>query len=287
VKRRILFLLPLGLVVSSVAAADAIDRVSFATGGAATSGYPAKTSLALQVPESYTRTTATRTSGSWSGPKYFSFPVASTSGTSRIDWHVSFAKAPAAQQAIDATLVHHWTPVDRHDTPVEHDAAGTPGTDLAGLVVATKNPATDSAQYETAVAVRVCRGVFAVADFEALDAASDAPPPPNVRYYVSGDSPTLPSVWNRDATVAAAERVLVDGYLPLSRIRAKARRRIVSGSVWDCAGGGMPHVRVKVGRRVVKTDVDGAFRVRVSKPGRYVAAVALAGVRKSARVVVR
>lgn len=271
------------LAASAAGAAGGPDPVSVhAVGGTAAKMFSPGLRVDVALVDDYTKTGFDGKSGNWLGPPYYS-GLMSPAGNATIAWHVAVMNAsPSA--AIAATLTHGWPTVEQGAVDIDQIPGGDLGLVRPGMTILTMNPAPDSAQYEGALGFPLCRGVSAVVDFEAL-APATGHAPNHAQNIVSTTHSSVPAgQWNHDTVLSAFKQVSLVGLLPPGRIKAKVRRRVISGHVTDCAGQGMIGLNMKVGKRTVKTDASADFAARVTKPGRYRIVASVAGQTKTATV---
>ena len=215
-------------------------------------------------------------SRNWAGPAY---RAASGLGgrPSTIDWQVTFVRAGSAAAAARGALAQSWPVAERPSVRVPHRV----GTRVVGTVPAatllTKGPGDNNAQFESALAFPLCRGLFATAKFSLLSPGSVYGTDPSDAFLVDGE----PSrEWNHDRAIEALAQVTLDGHLPAGRVTARAAGRTVSGVVRDCRGDPMAGIDVRLvsGRASVaraKAAADGSYRLTAPAAGTYRVEVAL------------
>jgi hypothetical protein len=227
-------------------------------------------------------------SGEWTGPDYAAELKPDLGGKASIAWRVVFDRRPrTAIDAIRAHLVQGWPAEPFKPTAVPHIVKTARGIRRVGTIPAeigiTHEPGSNAAQVEAAVAFPLCRGTYAVADFDLLEPEADTTNGVYGRYLIKG---AVPSAWNRAAAVVAVQGVSVDGLLPAASIKlhpavkvagAPPVPRTVRGAVLDCRGHVMPGVRVRIGRYSGVTDAGGDFSIVVRTQGHFRAVAIAAG----------
>lgn len=279
------------LIVPAATAAPT-DRVQVGRPGQnATAGFPLGLYTSVELLPDYRAVDRfDGTSRDWVGPRYSS---GSLGGDSTIDWHVGFVRAASAVAAAEGTLgVFPWPIVERPQVRVPHRVGSRTVGSIPAAALLTKGPGDNNAQYQSALAFPLCRGLFATAKFSLLSPSSDHTGDPSKPFLVNG----VPArQWNHDRAVEALAQVTLDGYLPAGRVTARAAGRAVRGTVRDCRGHAMPGIQVRLvsGRATVartRAAANGSYRLTAPRPGRYRVQVALtvtgkggSGTRRDAR----
>jgi hypothetical protein len=248
-----------GLATAAVAAAGVVGGAQVGVPGRnETRGYSPALSVVLASPAAYRKGCCTDVdSGQWLGPRYQASDNPSLNGPSSIDWSVHFDTADSsALAAVKANLVHSYPVAKTLAVAVPHLIGKVRVDTIAGTAATTTAPGTASAQVEGGIAFRLCRGLFAVADFDLLK--------PYAEQTGTGGTFTVEQTgakeWNASQLLAALHGVSLAGYLPVTHVAARSSGTDISGVVTDCAASPMPGVRVRVGTHTVVTDAHGAYR---------------------------
>ncbi|NUT54430.1 MAG: carboxypeptidase regulatory-like domain-containing protein [Thermoleophilia bacterium] len=259
------------LLLSSAAAATK-DRVQVGRPGQnATAGFPLGLYTSVTVLPKYRALGRfDGESRNWAGPQY-----RSTSGLggrpSTIDWQVTFVRAGSAGAAARGSLTLAWQVAERPQVRVPHRV----GTRVVGSIPAatllTRGPGDNSAQFESALAFPLCRGLFATAKFSLLNPGSIHTGDPSDTFAVDG---TPAQTWNHDRALEALAQVALEGHLPLGRVTARAAGRAVTGTVRDCRGDALAGIAVRLlsGRATVaraKATATGSYRLNAPGAGTY------------------
>ena len=210
-------------------------------------------------------------SRNWAGPTY---RAASGLGDrpATLDWQVTFVRAGSAAAAARGALGGAPFPVaERPQLRVPHRV----GTRVVGTIPAaallTKAPGDNNAQYVSALAFPLCRGLYATAKFSLMTPQAEYGTDPSDTFLVEG---TPAKTWNHDRALAALAQVALEGHLPLGRVTARATGRAVTGTVRDCRGDALAGIDVRLlsGRTAVaraKAAADGSYRLTAPGPGTY------------------
>ena len=212
---------------------------------------------------------------------------ASISAASTLDWGAVFTRGnPTAEAAARANLVHDWPVSATAAVTVPHVVGGRRVGTISAFELLTKEPVTNSARFEGARAIPLCRGAYAVARVSALTPSTDGDSFGNV-YTVEG---RLAGDWNREQVLATLAALTLEGNLPPRRVTARASGRRVVGTARDCRGDALAGARVRLIPRGPSstTTANGSFTLRARKRGVYRVAVTVGGsTATSARVRVR
>jgi hypothetical protein len=260
-----------GLVGSSPAAAEVIERLRVADAGAPlTKAFPRNVFLALASPPTYQRAST----GVWVGPRY---DAGGSGGQTSIQWRLTFAPAKDAAGAAAQIPTHGW-PIDlKGGVSIAHVIGRRTVGTILGAYVLTRAPGDTSAAFDGGLAFPVGPGLYALVEFEALEPANDNAA--NGSVYTVNGVPT--SFWNRGQVLWALNGAVIQGSLPPTRVSATvaAHGRAVRGAVADAFRHPVVGARVTLQRlvgsswRVVastKTDRRGAYAVGgISHRGRY------------------
>jgi hypothetical protein len=240
-----------------------------------TKGYAASLAVVFASPAAYDVGCCVDVdSGSWKGPHYQA-TKASTGGDSSLDWRAVFTHTSSSQAAAQANLTQHWPQLSTGSFAVPHTVHGTNVGTIPGFTLTTRSPGFN-AQFETALAFPLCRGLFVVADFQTLAPQQD-PDGLGGTYVVSGQSA---SAWNSAQITTAVQGVSVDGNLPPGNVVAHASGRRIAGVARDCIGQPLAGLTVRAvpGGASARTSATGSFSVTVRKAGAYRISAALGGV---------
>jgi hypothetical protein len=223
--------------------------------------------------------------GNWDGPGYHATLKPTLDGVTHLGWGVTFEVASeisleglAKRYALD---IGSWRVLQQGPKTIPHVINGRTVGSITGLMLLTQAPGDTAAAFSSAIAFPLCRGVLGVAHFSTLTPSSSGANP--FGSYVVDDGTDV-QAWNRDHVTAALDGVVLNGYLPATRLTAAARRGSVQGVLRDCVGHPMPGVAVKVGKARAVTTASGSYRARV-RAGSYVVSASAGG--GSVRRVVR
>jgi hypothetical protein len=275
------------LLLASSALAGEIERVT--VGGQAgrneTHGYSPQLFVDVPVVAAYVHVSNDGDGGDWLGPKFHATLKPDLGGDLRIGWGVTFSHVGTKAAARAGALrIGSWSIVDESTLAVPHVVGGVQVGVIPGVKLVTRAPGSNAAAYNSAVSISICRGHEATVHLSALQPTNDDPNP--FGKYVTPDG-TVVSQWNHDHVTSALDGVVLDGYLPLGRLRAKASGRVIRGTVTDCAGNPAPAVTVKTRGATARTSSSGAFTLHVRRAGSYSLAAAAGGGTVSAKVSVR
>jgi hypothetical protein len=209
-------------------------------------------------------------SRNWAGPVY---RAASGLGDrpSTIDWQVTFVRAGSAAAAARSSLAQAWPVAERPQVRVPHRIGSRAVGSVPAAALLTKAPGDNNAQYESALAFPLCRGLFATAKFSLLNPGSEYGSDPSDAFLVDG-APA--KTWNHDRALDALAQVALVGHLPLGRVTARAAGRAVSGVARDCRGDALAGIEVRLlgGRAVLartKAGANGSYRLVAPRAGTY------------------
>jgi len=258
-----------------------------AAGRNATRSFSKTLSVDVSVVSGYTRKNFDGDEGNWDGPGYHASQKATLSGATHLGWGVTFDVASqisleglAKRYALD---FGSWRVLEESSKAIPHVVGGAKVGTISGLMLLTQAPGDTASAFSSAVAFPLCKGVIGVAHFSTLTPNSTSAAPFG-SYLV--DDGTDVQTWNRDHISASLDNVVLNGYLPVGRLTARAGRRVVQGNVVDCVGHPMPGVAVRVGRVRVTTNATGAYVAHVA-PGAAIVSVTAGGGSVHARVRVR
>jgi hypothetical protein len=272
------------LLAAQLAGAQVVERVLIADPARAAHGLPPGLVVELTSPADYNRAAAAATAGRWTGPQYVARDR-STSGTSAIDWTVTFDERQGDADAVaGANVQRGWGRDQRGGLSVPHVL----GNRLLGTIPGyyyLMTPGEPDARFEAVLAFPLGANLHAVVRLQLLEPQSDSFV---VKEIVSG------STWNRGQALLALSGVRLQGNLPPKIVSAKAaeRGRKVRGKVVDrfldpvagapvalerSTGGGW--ARVARGR----TSLAGFYTLRPGRPGTYRVTVNMAGFKAESR----
>jgi hypothetical protein len=274
------------LLAAQLAGAQVVERVRIADPARVAHGLPPGLIVELTSPTDYNRGAVAASDGTWVGPPYVARDR-STSGTSAIDWTVSFDDRQGDADAIaNANLRRGWGRDQRGGLSVPHVV----GNRLLGTIPGyyyLMTPGEPDARFEAVLAFPLDTNLHAVVHLHLLEPASDSFV---VKEIVSG------STWNRGQALLALAGVRLQGNLPPKIVSAKVveRGRRVRGKVVDrfldpvagapvalerSTGGGW--ARVARGR----TSPTGFYTLRPGRPGTYRVTVNMGGFKAESRPV--
>jgi hypothetical protein len=219
-------LLACTLSVPLAAAAAKPDRVLVGKPGQnATPGMPTTLFVSVSMLPDYRATNHfDGDSRMWQGPDW---QVSDRTGKTTLDWQVTFDSGVGSAGAMaNKALVQNWKVVERPAVQVPHVVRGRKVGTIPAVALVTEGPGNNNAQYEAVLALGLCRGVFAAAQFALLAPVADYAASPAEPYTIKG----MPSGdWNRAHALDALGAVSLDGYLPLGRVTARAAGRSITG----------------------------------------------------------
>jgi hypothetical protein len=272
------------LLAAQIAGAQVVERVRIADPARAAHGLPPGLVVELTSPTDYNRGAAAATDGRWVGPPYIARDR-STSGTSAIDWTVTFDERQGDADAVARANVQRPWGRDQHGgLSVPHVV----GNRLLGTIPGyfyLMTPGEPDAKFEGVLAFPLDANLHAVVRIQLLDPPSDAFV---VKEVITG------STWNRGQALLALSGVRLQGTLPPKIVSAKAadRGRKVRGKVVDrfldpvvgapvalerSTGGGW--TRVARGR----TSQTGFYTLRPGRRGTYRVTVNMGGFKAESR----
>lgn len=256
----------------AAAVAATKDRVQVGRPGQnATAGYPLGLYTSVTVLPKYRALGRfDGESRNWAGPVY---RAASGLGNrpATIDWQVTFVRAASASAAARGSLGQSWPVAERPQVRIPHRVGTRAVGSIPAAALLTKAPGDNNAQYESALAFPLCRGLFATAKFSLTSPGSEYGSDPSDTFLVDG---TPAKTWNHDRALDALAQVALEGHLPLGRITARAAGRAVTGTVRDCRGDALAGIDVRLlsGRRAVartKAAANGSFRLTAPGSGTF------------------
>jgi Carboxypeptidase regulatory-like domain len=272
------------LLAAQLAGAQVVERVRITDPARAAHNLPPGLIVELTSPTDYNRGAAAASDGRWVGPPYIARDR-STSGTSAIEWTVSFDERQGDADAIaNANLRMGWGRDQRGGLSVPHVV----GNRLLGTIPGyyhLMTPGEPDARFEAVLAFPLDTNLHAVVRMQLLDPPSDA--------FVVKESITG-STWNRGQALLALSGVRLQGNLPPKIVSAKTaeRGRKVRGKVVDrfldpvvgapvalerSTGGGW--TRVARGR----TGPSGLYTLVPGRPGTYRVTVNMGGFKAESR----
>jgi hypothetical protein len=213
------------LLAAQLAGAQVVERVRIADPARLAHGLPPGLVVELTSPTDYNRSSARATDGRWVGPPYVARDR-STSGTSAIDWTVSFDERQGDADAVaSANVQRGWGRDQRGGLSVPHVV----GNRLLGTIPGyyyLMTPGEPDAKFEGVLAFPLDTNLHAVVRLTLLEPPSDSFV---VREIVTG------STWNRGQALLALAGVRLQGNLPPKIVSAKTaeRGRKVRGKVVD------------------------------------------------------
>jgi hypothetical protein len=269
------------------AAGNTVDHVRVnGAGRNSTNTFSTTLFVDVGLVSGYTRQSFDGDSGDWNGPGYHASLKPTSTGATHMGWGVAFDLAShtslenfAKQFALD---FGSWRILQEGPRSIPHMVGGKKVGTINGLMLLTQAPGDTASAFDSAVAFPLCKGVIVAAHFSTLTPPTNSAGP-NGAYLVDDGSDV--QAWNRNHITDALDGVVLNGYLPVSRLSAVARGRTVRGVVSDCVGHPMPAVAVKVGPTRAVTTATGAYSAHVARPGSYLVTVSAGG--GSARRTVR
>jgi hypothetical protein len=234
--------LAVGLALVPIAAAAETDRVQVG-GSSNTPGFSRQTYVGATTPDAYTKIDFDGDAGNWRGPLCFAPSYPSLSGDVHIAWGVGFSKEDrSAEEAADrGRTFRDMETAQRGTIEVPHVIRATKvGEILAHFIIGQSSDEDSTGWAEIGVGIPMTRGVFTRARFWSTG--------PSAATCTVASMPSR--LWHRDAVLAAARGLAIDGNLPAARVTAHAQRRRVAGFVSDGFGHPVVGVRVRLERRV-------------------------------------
>lgn len=274
------------LLAAQLAGAQVIERVRITDPARAAHGLPPGLVVELTSPTDYNRGTAAPSDGRWVGPLYVARDQ-SSSGTSAIDWTVSFDERQGDADAVASANVRRgWGRDQRGGLSVPHVV----GNRLLGTIPGyyyLMTPGEPDARFEAALAFPLDANLHAVVHIQMLEPPSDSFVVKNV---------VAASTWNRGQALLALAGVRLQGNLPPKIVSARPveRGRKVRGKVVDrfldpVIGAPVALERSAGGRwaRVARgrTGPTGLYTLLPGRPGTYRVTVNMGGFKAESRPV--
>lgn len=240
--RKIGVALAIALIAVPGAAAADTDRVQVG-GSSSTRGFSRQTYVTVTAPDAYTKIDFDGDAGNWRGPLCLVSSYPSLSSDVHVAWGVGFSKEDrSAEEAADrGRTFRDLETAQRGTIEVPHRIRGKKVGEILAQFIIGQSPDEDSTGWaEIGVGIPMRRGVFVRARFWSTG-------PSAASCTVAG---TPSRLWHRDAVLAAAGGLAIDGNLPAARVTAHAQRRRVAGFVSDGFGHPVVGVRVSLERKV-------------------------------------
>jgi hypothetical protein len=272
------------LLAAQLAGAQVVERVRITDPARAAHGLPPGLVVELTSPTDYNRGTAAPSDGRWVGPQYVARDH-STSGTSAIDWTVSFDERQGDADAVASANVRRgWGRDQRGGLSVPHVV----GNRLLGTIPGyyyLMTPGEPDARFEGVLAFPLDTNLHAVVHIQMLEPPSDS--------FVVRDI-VVASTWNRGQALLALSGVRLQGNLPPKIVSARPteRGRKVRGKVVDrfldpVIGAPVALERSAGGRwtRVARgrTGPTGLYTLLPGRPGTYRVTVNMGGFKAESR----
>lgn len=263
------------------AAQSDLDRIQVGVPGTVTRAYATSLSLRLNIPRGFTRDCCYDfTSGAWIGPEVRYAGSPGRTDLSRVSWEVRFARTGRSLASVArAAGWAKYPQVSAKKRTVRHVLSGRKlGTVPAYSAV---DQQAGFATTQAALVIDLGRRVKATILFTFTDPQADADS--------SGQAITVnglaASAWNRRAAELALRSVQLEGPLPISKVKATARGRRITGKVTDIAGDALGQAKVQLQRRAggwrtvrtVSSSLTGTFSLAAPSSGQYRVVATLTG----------
>ena len=260
-------------------AQDDLDRIQVGLPGTVTRAYATSLSLRLNIPSGFTRDCCYdfRT-GAWNGPEIH-YPGGRTA-QSRVEWEAHFARTGRSLASVaKAAGWANYKQVSAKKRTVRHVLSGRRLGKIPAYSVVDQQAGFAAAQ--AALVIDLGRRVKATMLFTFTDPQADSDS--------SGGAVTVnglaASAWNRRAAELAMKSIQLEGALPISRVKAGAHGRTLTGKVTDIAGDALGQARLALQRRAGgwrtvatgKSTLAGSFSLKAKSPGQYRVVATLSG----------
>jgi Carboxypeptidase regulatory-like domain len=282
--RRIAFLAVLfALGTAAPASAQAtLDRVQVGLPGTVTKHFSQSLSLALTIPSGYSRTCCYDfVSGTWNGPAVHFAGDPGRTATSQVAWSAHFKRTKSSLARLARSAGPHGYPqASARGARVAHVLGGHTLGKLKAYTAIDQQTA-PGARTEATLVIDLGRRVKAILAF-----ALDTPDSDTSAAGAETVNGVAASAWNRRAASRVLKSVRVEGALPISRVKVRAKGRRISGSVTDVNGQAVGQAKLALQRkagahwktaRTGKTSLTGTFALRAKDAGRYRVVASLAG----------
>ena len=263
------------------AAQSDLDRVQVGVPKTVTRAYASSLSLRFNIPKGFTRDCCYDfVSGAWIGPEVHYATTPGRTDLSRVAWEVRFSRTGRSLASVaKAAGWANYPQVSAKKRTVRHVLSGL-RLGKIGAYSAVDQQA-GFATTQAALVVDLSRRVKATILFTFTDPQADTDS--------SGGAITVnglaASAWNRRAAELALKSIELEGPLPISRVKASARGRTISGSVADIAGDALGQAKLTLQRRAggwrtvskSTSSLAGTFSLKAPSSGQYRVVATLTG----------
>jgi hypothetical protein len=280
-----------GVLVSAAPAAaqSDVDRIQVGVPGTVTRAYATSLALRLNIPSGFTRDCCYDfVSGAWVGPAIHYSDSARTD-LSRVAWEVHYSRTSRSLASVArAAGWAKYAQVSTKKRTVRHVLSGRRLGKIRAYSAVDQQAGFAATQ--AALAIDLGRRVKATILFTFTDPAGDRDS--------SGGAVTVnglaASAWNRRAAEAALKSVELEGPLPVSKVKARAHGRKVTGKVTDLAGDALGQAHVILQRRAGgrwrkaaegASSLTGTFSLKAPSAGQYRVVALLTGASARSRPV--
>jgi hypothetical protein len=268
----------------AVAQSD-LDRIQVGVPGTVTRDYATSLSLRLNIPSGFTRDCCYDfVSGAWIGPEVHYAGDPGRTDLSRVAWEVRFSRTSRSLASVArAAGWAGYREATATGRTVRHVLSGRRLGKVRAFSAVDQQAGFATTQ--AALAVDLGRRVKATILFTFTDPQADTDS--------SGGAVTVDglaaSAWNRRAAERALGSVELEGPLPISKVKASARGRRITGKVTDIAGDALGQAQLALQRRTggwrtvskARSSLAGTFSLNAPSSGQYRVVATLTG--RSAR----
>lgn len=261
------------LCAAPASAQNDLDRVQVGVPGTVTRAYATSLSLRLNIPSGFTRECCYDfVSGAWSGPLIHYASDPGRTSLSQVAWEVHFSRTSRSLAAVARGAGSaNYPQVSARKRTVRHVLSGRRLGTVPAYSAVDQQAGFATAQ--AALALDLGRRVKATILFTFTEPQADADS--------SGGAVTVnglaASAWNRRAAELAMKSVELEGPLPISRVKARARGRRITGKVTDIAGDALGQAKLVLQRQSGgwhtvakgKSTLAGTFSLKARSSGRY------------------
>ena len=284
-----LALLCAAVFATPAAAQDNLDRIQVGYPGTVTRQFATSLSLAMTIPSGFRRDCCYDFEhGAWVGPDV-RYPDGRTT-PSRVAWEVAFARTSrSAKSVAQAAGWGKYPQVAARKRTVRHVLGGR-GLGKIKAYSVVDQEAAPFAKTQAALTLDLGRKVKATIlwTFENPESDTDAS---SGAVTVNGLSARA---WNRRAADLALKSVVLEGALPVNKVKASARGRTVKGKVLDIAGQGVGQAHVILQRKAGggwrkaaegASSLTGTFSLKAPGSGQYRVIAILTGATARSKAV--
>lgn len=259
------------LCAAPASAQDNLDRVQVGVPGTVTRAYATSLSLRLNIPSGFTRDCCYDfQTGAWNGPDVH-YPGGRTE-QSRVEWEAHFSRTGRSLASVaKAAGWANYNQISAKKRTVRHVLSGRRLGNVSAYSVVDQQAGLAATQ--AALVIDLGRRVKATVLFTFTDPQADSDS--------SGGAVTVnglaASAWNRRAAELAIKSIQLEGALPISRVRAEAHGRTLTGKVTDIAGDALGQAKLALQRRaggwrtvaMSKSSLAGTFSLKAPSAGQY------------------